>query len=848
LLKALLLQYGLFTLACSMSLVGYAMADEPRLVNVPAGDLVTALETLAQQSGAELIYQAAQLKGLTTKGVHGVLSVHDAVTLLLSGTKLKVTTDKGGAMMISAPAQTDGTSDLNPGSGHDSKGASSGSGKRTTVGSIPDKLSEDDLQVLITAQKLEQRLQDVPIAVTAIKADALVDTTLLRAQDYYAAVPGLTVVPVAEGTYQSLSIRGIATGNYAGNPPVGVTVDDVPVGSATLVGGGGGREIPDIDPGELSRVEVLRGPQGTLYGTSSMGGLLKFVTVDPSSDRLSGRLEEDIDSVYNGAELGYGLRGAVNAPLGDTLAVRASAFTRRDPGYIDNPILHLNGVNEQRVSGGRFAALWQPNATLSLKLSALMQDTAGAGTADVDVLPGLKDLQQDYMRGSGAHDRRLYAYSATLRAQAGSVELTSVTGYNVTSLYDSSDDSWLNANTSEALFGVAGSTYIEHNTIRKLSQEIRVSAAVSRRLNLLFASYYTHERSHGEFDYRANDLTTGAVVGESLFQTNWSRYQEVAAFSDLTISLTDRMEVQVGGRISHIEQALRENDFGPSVFSFDGVPSPFIGPEREVSSNPFTYLVTPQFRVSSDLMIYARLASGYRAGGINVFGTSTGLIPPIYRPDTTIDYEVGVKGSVLDQRLRFDASLYHIDWHDFQILFLNPVNVNGAYVGNGSQARSQGVELSVEAQPFTGLKVSAWAAWDDAALTKSLPPVSAGYGLPGDRLPYSSRFSGNVSLEETFYLVKDFSGYIAGTLSYVGMREGEFASALLDSTQRQVFPAYAKSDLRIGARSDSWKCTLFVDNVTDKRGLIAGGLGSYPPFGFVYIRPRMIGLSLVKLF
>ena len=135
--------------------------------------------------------------------------------------------------------------------------------------------------------------------------------------------------------------------------------------------------MPDFDPGDLQRIEVLRGPQGTLYGASSVGGLLNFVTVDPSPAGVSGRLEAGGNSVQNGSELGYTFRGSVNVPLSSDFAVRASAFTREDPGYIDDPVLDLKGVNEDRASGGHLAALWQPSETFSLKLSALYQKIKG---------------------------------------------------------------------------------------------------------------------------------------------------------------------------------------------------------------------------------------------------------------------------------------------------------------------------------------------------------------------------------------------------------------------------------------------------------------------------------------
>src|ERR1700736_5040788 len=146
---------------------------------------------------------------------------------------------------------------------------------------------------------------------------------------------------------QILSIRGIVTN--PGNPTVGITVDDMPFGSSTI--SGGGLVVPDFDPGDLSRIEVLRGPQGTLYGASSLGGLIKYVTVDPSTDRLSGNIQAGGLDTHNSKDAGYLFRGAANAPISDTVAVRASVFARQDPGFIDNVRTGQRGVNQAEAEG-----------------------------------------------------------------------------------------------------------------------------------------------------------------------------------------------------------------------------------------------------------------------------------------------------------------------------------------------------------------------------------------------------------------------------------------------------------------------------------------------------------------
>jgi outer membrane receptor protein involved in Fe transport len=219
-------------------------------------------------------------------------------------------------------------------------------------------------------------------------------------------------------------------------------------------------------------------------------------------------------------------------------------------------------------------------------------------------------------------------------------------------------------------------------------------------------------------------------------------------------------------------------------------------------------------------MAYARFSSGYRAGGPNptcvLFPT-----PCQYQPDKTQNYEVGFKGSALDRTLSFDASVYYIDWKDIQISVFNAIS---AYFTNASRAKSQGVELSGEARPFKGLTLSAWVAWNDAALKSDLPPDSAVEGRSGDRLPYSSRFSGN--------------------------RKGEFQATGINRAEFDL-PSYVQMNLRGGARYDSWTFSIFANNVTDRRGALQAftGLATTPSVLSVnYIQPRTIGAMVSRTF
>jgi outer membrane receptor protein involved in Fe transport len=635
-----------------------------------------------------------------------------------------------------------------------------------------------------------------------------------------------------------LAIRGITSGT--GNPVVGVTFDDVPYGSSSTLGTLliGGLSLPDPDPSDLKSIEVLRGPQGTLYGASSMGGLLKFTTVDPSTDSLSGRLEVGTGSVYDSGDIGYSFQGAVNVPVSDVLAIRASGFTRRMPGYVDNVQTGDRDVNRFDVTGGHLSALWRPTEDFSVKLGALFQEAKLRGSSDVQVAPGFGDLQQIVLIGTGWHERTTQAYSATLTGRVGSGELTGVSGYNIYTFDNSIHVPGLDA-YYESVYGVpTGAPVDDQNETTKFTQELRYSVPLGQKVEWLMGAFYTHESSDNFQQFLAVDPTTGAFIAEAGTAVYPVTFTEYAAFTNFTFHLTERFDIQVGGRKSQNKQTYSEIDTGEVIF---GVPL-VITPEIRTKANAFTYLLTPSFKVSDDLMVYARLASGYRAGGPNgncvLFDT-----PCQFDPDKTKNYELGVKGNILDHALSFDASLYYIDWKDLQISVLPP----GAlfiYTTNGGRAKSQGVELAVESRPLTGLTIGTSLAWNDAVLTEDFPGGATLHGLDGDRLPLSARFSGSLSLRQDFPIAGTSTGFVGGSVTYVGDRVSYFGA----TAERQTFPAYAQVDVRVGVERDAWTARIALTNVADKRGSLSGGLGSLNPAAFQYIQPRTVWLSVEKTF
>jgi len=872
--------------AVCLSMVGLVVAADAHAsikmqTDIPAQGLGPALKTLAKDRGFQVVFRTEVVGDARTHGATGDLTTPEALTKLLEGTSLTYTFLDENTVTILPRAELESGSASDRKSGPTSGGAAQGGDNKEGQKSSSFRLAQVDQgspqgaasvratessataesprleEIIVTAQKREERLQDVPVPVTVLNADTLAENGKVLLTDYFSSVPGLNLQPSILGS-TFLAIRGITTSGFT-NPTVGVVVDDVPFTSSTS--SFDSQEVPDIDPGDLSRVEVLRGPQGTLYGSNSMGGLIKFVTRDPSTDAFTGRVEAGTNDVYNGASPGFSFRGSGNVPLSDTTAIRVSAYTRQDPGYIDDPPTHSRGVNEAESYGGRAAFLWRPSEDFSLKVSALFQNTKALGSAMVVSAPGLGDLQQNFAPDSGGYDRTVQAYSALATYNAGPFRLTSVTGYSVNHTINTIDTaSELGDLTQYGVpgvfdgFGVRGTVYVNNFNTEKLSQELRASASLGP-WEFLVGGFYTRETDPGEeTTVQAEDEITGRVVGVALntrLVADASKFQEYAAFADVTYHVTDRFDVQVGGRESwDSESDAPQVSTGPFVPVLDGAASPFVSFAQSAKASTFTYLATPRFKITPDLMAYARFASGFRPGLPNSPSLIAEGAPASVAPDKTQDYELGLKGDFFEHTLSVDASAYYIDWKNIQIQLINQFGF--AYGANGSAAKSEGFELSVTARPATGLTLSAWGAFDNAVLTKDFVN-SPSYGRAGDRLPVSSRLSANMSVTQEFPLGTLATGFAGGELSYVGNRLGQFNgfedAAMTIPLPREVFPGYAKLDLQAGVKKDLWKTLVYVNNVVDRRGVLNGGpTDLYLPNVTVYIQPRTVGLTVTRAF
>jgi iron complex outermembrane receptor protein len=308
-------------------------------------------------------------------------------------------------------------------------------------------------------------------------------------------------------------------------------------------------------------------------------------------------------------------------------------------------------------------------------------------------------------------------------------------------------------------------------------------------------------------------------------------YQEVAGFGDLMLNFTDAFSVSGGLRYSHFR--LETDQTLSGIFLSSASQS------GANSDSKVTYSLNPVLKVTRDVMIYGRIASGYRPGGPNVATNN----PASYKPDTAVSYEVGSKGEVLGRTLTYDVSAFLIDWDDIQIQ-QTQAGANGGppinFVGNVGRARSQGVEAAVTLEPIVGLSVDANVAYTDAHFSNT-----TSLARPGDRLPSSARLTGQIGGEYRFALQPDWTALFGASFRYVGRRLGEFTAS--PTIPRFVLPSYETIDLRTGFEHDGFELNIYLRNVADKRGYTgAFGFGPYATVGL--LQPRTAGVTLAKSF
>ena len=725
-------------------------------------------------------------------------------------------------------------------------------------------------EVVVTAQKRQEAIADIPASVTVVTGQLLERQRADDFQSLVSLVPGLSLTTARPGASR-ITLRGTNTGGVAST--VGVYLDDVPFGSSSGLANGA-IAAGDFDTFDLARVEVLRGPQGTLYGASSVGGIIKYVPNRPSAERFEARLLGSAETVDNG-DPGYSVTGLMNVPLNDKIAVRATGFYRFDSGFIDsianNPIpsltnpginvvagtLRAKGLNSVDRFGGRVATLFKPSDKFSLNLAVQLQNIESGASSIVDADPAsLKPLNPTPVQSryqSEFNNTKYRVYSGTFNWDFGAASLESITSYGAFKT-DFQGDLALATNLTGGpplsalvtlLFGNAATRPLsavlpQTTSTNKFTQELRIVSPKSESFDWILGAYYTNEDSAIKQQILAVTAGTDTPASgiPSLADVSLdSTYKERAGFANATWHVTSRFDLSLGGRATHNSQLasqLSDGVLAGGRTQYNDVKS---------SESPFTFSFAPRFELKKNSSIYARIATGFRPGGPNVLPPSAPAnIPKTYNSDRLTSYEAGLKmGGGPSDKFSLDLSAFRLDWKDIQLLtVVNNFGINA----NGGTATSSGLEFAVGLFPTAGLTVSVNGAYTDAKLTQNTDPVVG--GKDGDALPYVPKWNLGLSADYEWTVRGTSRAFVGGGLGYTGDRTVQFNSRTTDSRIRQI-DSFTTVNLRAGAYLGKWSVEVYGKNLTNEMGVTSvGGAGTLPrgALGLGLIRPRTIGVSI----
>jgi iron complex outermembrane receptor protein len=819
-------------LACLFSFTAFAV-DLERTVDfdIPAQSLSAALIQFSHQTKIQIIV-SDNISEQTTQGIAGLHTIREALKQLLGviGLGYRVVGDSSITIVKDAKATRSTPGDV----GTQTAAASY---EKSTAAESQDSPTDKAVleEVVVTANKRSERLADVPMSAVVLSGQKLTESQANTLQDIVNRVPGLQLVSDSP-IDNLLIIRGISTGLGAINSSVATYVDEVPytsegpfADSANLA--------PNLDTYDLARVEVLRGPQGTLYGANALGGLLKYVTNAPDPTQFSASFLTGVSDVEHGG-VGYEEHGMVNLPISDTLALRIVANDNRFPGYIDDPSRDQSQINSDDRYGGRASLLWQAAPSVSVRLTAQYQNLEAHDTGDVDLYPGsLKPIFGDLTQEKViAQPQRVEneIYNATINWDLDLATLTSSTSYTKASPTSTFDYTWaLGSSVSSVLGATYGAALTTSEPVHSFTQELRLAWRKDQQWDWMIGGYFTDEGAHEIQATTPIDLNTGRLLYDlqsslGIYDIT-STYREFAAFGDVNYRITPALEVGVGGRYSLEKQSYQQINNGPLTGTDDFT--------THSDQDAATYSADAKYKFDPKAIVYVRVASGFVPGGPNDVVPGSPL-PETFHSSTTTNYEAGVKGAAMDGRLNYDFDVFDVEWKDIQLT----AAIGDLYATtNGGAAYSRGVESAVSYVLTKGLSLSANAAYTDARLTQPTP-ASVG-GNAGDRLPESPFFSSTLSASYEHSLSSMIVGFGGVDWHHTGDRISEFEVG----APRQTLPGYSMVDLRAGVRVKTYELTLYVKNAGDARAISevsAETVNGISAYSASLVTPRTVGLTL----
>ena len=696
-------------------------------------------------------------------------------------------------------------------------------------------------EVVVTASRREEKLQNVAMSVSVVDVKQYTDAGLTNMADILPFVPGVSVIGSGGNFGNQVYIRGINAVLAAG---VTSYIDDIPIGSSTVYTTPAPLDGTLLDLGTL---DVLKGPQGTLYGASALGGILKFNTREASLTDWTGSLSADLSDTHHGG-LNQLYRVNANGPLAkDALGMSFTAFWNDKTGYIDNVSIPKDGWDDYQYWGASGSLRWAATDKLEVKVQGLYQKSKQDGLATIQansandyLLPGVGAGQPWYGKYETGEalinpsEFKADMLGLTIDYDLGFGVLSSVTSTQSETFTQSSDLTVPFAFYADIFFPDSAphtsAFFVGDLGFDKFTQELRLVSTSNQKFEWIVGGYYTSEDGH-------NTQNLEITPPVDLFYANFpSNYDELSFYGTGTYYFTPDFDASFGMRYSDYSNDVELQARGPLVAPI---------PLTKISDKVTNYLFNLRYRVGDAMAFYGRIASGYRPGGANfvLVDPATGelLTNPFFKPDSLWSYELGLKGTSDDGRFGYDVAAFYIDWQDYQI----NVTRNGLNVaGNASKATSKGFEASLSFAATEALVFTGAFSYIDAKLAANEPDLG---GLDGDQLPDTPNWQTALDVQYNFTL-GTMPAYAGASWRYKGYMPVGF-DGYTDSdgvywppsSPNLTIDGYSLVDLRAGFTAGSFDISLYVTNLMDEWAYTSFAANFNAPSLATPTRPRTFG-------
>jgi outer membrane receptor protein involved in Fe transport len=709
-------------------------------------------------------------------------------------------------------------------------------------------------EVVVTATRRSERLQDVPLSITAFSQEDLTQKGIVGFEGIARETPG-AVLNVASDNNFRLTARGISTNGWGAGLQTTTTIylDELPISTV------GNTVTPSPNLYDVERVEFLRGPQGTLFGSGSLSGALRILTHSPDLNNFDASALVDMGYTPDGSALRQRYDSMVNIPLvSDTLGLRVVSFYRNEDGYVDNVGTKVKDSNSLIDAGGRAILLWKPSDRFSVRLLGSYENS---DPKDASLTNPLLGDRKRFSSKPDLYTARTQIYNATLDYRFDFADLISSTTYSVSGQAFDVDLAGTFADTIPFYLR-------DELQSRAVVQETRLVSAQGGPLDWVVGSFYLHRDTNinGVYESSPGFLAARGMSGlgpDSIFQSfpSDTRTYELAGFGDLTYHLTEKFSVTGG---------VRYGRYGGTVDTFAGtntayftnalffIPGPLAvipvpaSTTRYPSAEKASWKASISYEPSHNTTEYVTVSTGYRtpvynsrAGSASVVDPKDLIIPSGAGSDGLTNYEIGSKGQWLNSRLTANLAAYYIDWRNIQVQ-ANRQSDSVQFATNVGRAASKGLEAEITVSPVPSLILGLNGSWNDAKVTElSTEEAIISGAVKGSRLA-SPHLQGSLFGSYNYRFTSTVTGLSSFQVEHVGSFPNGFPN--VPGTAGKLNPLYGQTDaytyvnLQTGVGVGKTTATLYVENLANSNAVVYIHPEAFVDSRYAILRPRTFGV------